>query len=62
MAKDYATILKEFNAELKENDKKVQYEIKSKGRTEMSKDFESFIKTNKCKIKGNKEGDKNDKK
>lgn len=62
MAKDYDTILKQFNEELKENDKKVQVEIKSKSRTEMSKEFENFIKTNKCKIKDKKAGGKNDKK
>ena len=61
MTKEFDTILKEFQNELKVNDKKVQQEIKTKNREEMSKDFVNFVKENKCKIKGKKAGDKNDK-
>ena len=61
MAKNFETILKEFQEELKINDKKVQQEIKTKSKEEMSKDFTNFVKNNNCKIKGKKAGGKNDK-
>ena len=61
MAKDYESILKEFQNELKANDKKVEKEINKKCRIEMGKDFANFVKTNNCKIKGKRVGSKNDK-
>ena len=61
MTKDFDKILKDFQNELKENDKKVQKEINTKNREELSKDFVTFVKTNNCKIKGKKVGDKNGK-
>lgn len=61
MAKDINKILKDFQSELKENDKKVQKEINLKSREETSKDFVNFVKTNNCKIKGKKVGGKNGK-
>ena len=60
MKKDIQTILNEYKKELKENDLKVQKEINTKSRTEMSKDFVKFVKKNNCKIKDIK-GDKNGK-
>lgn len=47
-----------FVKELKENDKKVQKEINTKSREDMSKEFMNFAKTNKCKVKGGKNGKK----
>ena len=49
-------LFEEFQKELAENDKKVAAEINSKSREEMSKEFIEFIKANKCKIKGGKNG------
>ena len=60
MNKDIQTILNEYKKELKENDLKVQKEINTKSRAEMSKDFVNFVKKNNCKIKDMK-GDKNGK-
>ena len=61
MTKNFDTIVKDFQKELKENDKKVQKEINTKSREEMNKDFVNFVKVNNCKIKGKKAGGKNDK-
>ena len=61
MIKDMNKILKEFQAELKVNDKKVQQEMKTKSKEEMSKDFVNFVNENNCKIKGQKAGGKNGK-
>ncbi len=41
---------KEFQKELKENDKKVQEEINKKTQEEKAKDFAMFIKKNGCKV------------
>ena len=51
-------IIKEFEKELKENDAKVKKELATKTREELSKEFVDFVKTNKCKIKGGKNGRK----
>ena len=61
MTKEFETILKNFQTELKQNDKKVQNEINTKTRDDMSKEFADFVKANKCKIKGKKASGKNDK-
>lgn len=63
MAKIYESILKEFQKELNVNDQKVQKEINTRNRVEMSKEFVEFVKNNNCKIMGNKQkrGSKNDK-
>jgi len=61
MTKEFETILKNFQTELKQNDKKVQNEINTKTRDDMSKEFVDFVKANKCKIKGKKASGKNDK-
>lgn len=61
MTKDYESILKQFQKELKINDKKVKKEINTKTRIEMSNDFTNFVKINNCKVKGKKVGGKNDK-
>lgn len=51
-------VVKEFEKELKENDKKVKNELKHKTREELNSEFVNFVKTNKCKIKGGKNGRK----
>ena len=61
MTKNFDTINKDFQKELKQNDKKVQNDINTQKREEMSKEFVNFVKTNNCKIKGKKTGGKNDK-
>ena len=61
MRKNFDTIIKDFEKELKQNDKKVQQEINTKNREEMSKDFVNFVKANNCKIKDKKVGGKNGK-
>lgn len=55
MSKNIETIFKEFQNELKENDKKVKAEINKKQPSEKLKEFAEFIETNKCKtFKGGK--------
>ena len=49
-------ILKELQKEFEENDKKVQQEINTKTDKEKAKEFASFIKKNKCKVMGGKNG------
>ena len=44
-------LLKDFLAELAENDKKVQEELYKKDRKEMSDEFVDFVKKNDCKLK-----------
>ena len=58
MSKDINATIKEFEKELKENDKKVQNELKHKTREELGAEFVNFVKTNNCKIKGGKNGRK----
>lgn len=66
MAKDYNSIFEQLKKEFAENDKKVEQEINTKDRIEISKEFESFVKNNNCKVKIEKathvRGGKNDKK
>lgn len=52
------SIYDEFDAELKLNDKLVAQEKKTRKKSEMTLDFVNFIKTNNCKIKGDKNGKK----
>ena len=56
MKKTPEQIWEEFQKELIENDKKVQEEINKKTDEEKSKEFAMFIKKNKCKIIGGKNG------
>ena len=56
MKKTPEKIWEEFQKELTENDKKVQEEINEKSDKEKSREFALFIKTNKCKIMGGKNG------
>ena len=49
-------IWEDFQKELKENDKKVQEEINKKSDVEKAKEFSMFIKKNKCKVMGGKNG------
>lgn len=49
-------LLEEFKKELAENDKKVKQEINKKTDIEKAKEFAKFIKDNKCKIMGGKNG------
>ena len=58
MAKDINTILKEFQTELIVNDKKVQNEINTKSKDDLSKEFVKFVKENQCKIKMDKKAGK----
>ena len=48
--------LKDFLAELAENDKKVQAELAQKSREELSQEFIDYVNKNNCKIKGDKHG------
>ncbi|MBQ8615689.1 MAG: hypothetical protein IJ415_03905 [Clostridia bacterium] len=45
-------LLKDFQKELEENDKKVAQEINKKTDEEKAKEFAMFIKKNKCKVIG----------
>ncbi|MBO5954566.1 MAG: hypothetical protein J6Q13_01195 [Clostridia bacterium] len=56
MKKTVEQILEEFQKELKENDKKVQEDINKKTDEEKAKEFAMFIKKNKCKVVGGKNG------
>jgi len=56
MKKTLEEILEDFQTELKENDKKVKAEINKKTDNEKAKEFAMFIKNNKCKIMGGKNG------
>ena len=57
MKKTPEQLWKEFQKELKENDKKVQEEINKKTDEQKAKEFAEFIKNNKCKVmKGGKNG------
>lgn len=59
MKKTPEQLWKEFQTELKKNDKKVLEEINLKTDEEKAKDFAKFIKENNCKIiKGGKNGKK----
>ena len=58
MKKTPEQIWEEFQKELKENDKKVQEDLKNKTDKQKAKEFAIFIKKNNCKIAG---GDKNGK-
>lgn len=48
--------LKDFLAELAENDKKVQAELAQKSREELSQEFIDYVNKNNCKIKGDQHG------
>lgn len=56
MKKTPEKLWEEFQKELKENDKKVQEEMNTKTDEQKAKDFGNFIKSNKCKVKGGKNG------
>ena len=56
MKKTVEQLLDEFKKELAENDKKVQAEISKKSDTQKAKEFAMFIKNNKCKTIGGKNG------
>lgn len=59
MKKTVNQLWEEFQKELIENDKKVKEEKLTKSQEEKLKEFEDFIKTNKCKVlKGGKNGNK----
>lgn len=61
MKKNFNSILKDFQNELKENDKKVKEEMNTKSRIAMNTEFVNFVTNNNCKIKDKKVGGKNDK-
>ena len=56
MKKSIEQILEEYQKELVENDKKVQKEINKKTDEEKAKEFAIFVKKNKCKVLGGKNG------
>ena len=56
MKKTPEQIWEEFQKELKENNKKVQEEINKQTDEEKLKEFAKFIKKNKCKVIGGKNG------
>ena len=56
MKKTPKQLWEEFQQELAENDKKVAAEINTKSDEEKAKEFAKFIKDNKCKIKGGRNG------
>ena len=56
MKKTPEKLWEEFQKELAENDKKVKAEINTKTDEQKAKDFGNFIKSNKCKVKGGKNG------
>ena len=58
MTKNAEQIYKELETEFKMNDKLVKKNSKGKSDIEKSKEFASFIKTNKCKTIGGKNGKK----
>ena len=58
MKKTVEQMLKEYQQELIENDKKVQTDINKKTDEEKAKEFAMFIKKNNCKVLG---GSKNGK-
>ena len=56
MKKTPEKIWEDFQKELAENDKKVEAEINTKTDEQKAKEFMNFIKSNKCKVKGGKNG------
>ena len=56
MKKTPEQIWKEFQKELAENDKKIQEEIDKKTDEQKTKEYALFIKKNKCKVMGGKNG------
>ena len=58
MKKTPQQIWEEFQKELAENDKKVKEEINTKTDEQKAKEYAIFIKKNKCKVMGGKNGKK----
>ena len=61
MSKSAKELLEEYKQELEKNDAIVEKELYTKDRTEMSKEFATFIMANNCKTLKRRKGGKNGK-